>query len=98
MDFVTGVETANTRQQVQDLATKTSPELRRIMKSTTDEVVQGTHIINPMGQRIPFCSGQDRKKARTQAKTVIGVAQTVHKILSKTLAQQVPELTAQEAR
>ena len=56
MDFVvTGVETANTRQQVQDQATKTSPELRRIMKSATDEVVQGTHIIDPMGQKIQLC-------------------------------------------
>ena len=87
---MTGVETTDTRQQVQNLATKANPELRRIMKCATDEVVQGTHIIDSVGQRSSFCSGQDRKKARTQVKMVIGVTQTVHKILSKTLAQLVP--------
>ena len=56
------------------------------MKSARDKVVQGTYIISPIGQETPFCSGQDRKRGQRQAKSVIGVAQTV--ILSKTFIAQ----------
>lgn len=99
IDFiVSGIEVADTRDSIKELAAGAAPELKQLLTSVDHQKVQGTEMISENGSRLRFCTGAERKRAKEVAQNIIGVAQTTHKILRKALAQIVSDMEANEAK